>query len=660
MSLVNAKFLKQQCPEVEVHSMPTPISVTGIGSNRHTANQYAMVDFYFKSTSNSTAHFKREIHLVEDLKANALIGNDILGPEGIVLDLKNEKATVGACQNLELALEVKTRSPQIRRSVLVRKKTVIPPGTRQAIPVHGVKGNPLELPTDRDLLFEPRGNQKVAVFAHIVDCTIEAVFVQNDSTKDITLPRNTRLGDVVEYETDGYFVASPEDAGLAARPAKQKSWIKRAWKGALAAAAVFHSGTTPSLETTLANGVTVYREQASMSRLSSIVNEFPNLWVDNGNTADVPEREWMDIPLLDNWRELYKPGQARVYPVGNQDREVIDKTFDKLHDQDRMEWTTEATPFTYPCFVLWKKGGNGERKGRVVVDIRALNKITLPDAYPVPLQSDILAAVSGAKFISTVDCSSFFYQWRVKPQDRHKLTVSSHRGQETFKVAVMGYRNSPAYVQRMIDRMLRPVRGFARAYMDDIVIFSTSLEEHEDQLRQIFGILEDYNICLSPHKSFIGYPSVALLGQRVDALGLATAEEKLAAIRKLAFPRTLLQLKHYLGLTGYMRQYVPFYAAIVRPLQNRKTLLNKSFRAKGVKGNGRKRRAGRLEVITPTPRELQAFYYLQRMFSRPSILVHFNPKRQMYIDMDSSKEGGHGAYAYHSTEEDPGGDQKAA
>ncbi len=78
----------------------------------------------------------------------------------------------------------------------------------------------------------------------------------------------------------------------------------------------------------------------------------------------------------------------------------------------------------------------------------------MPDAYPVPSQTDILATIQGAQFISTVDCSSFFYQWRVKPEHRHRLTVSSHRGQETFNVAVMGYRNSPAYVQRMIDRIL--------------------------------------------------------------------------------------------------------------------------------------------------------------------------------------------------------------
>lgn len=146
----------------------------------------------------------------------------------------------------------------------------------------------------------------------------------------------------------------------------------------------------------------------------------------------------------------------------------------------------------------------------MVVDIRALNQITMPDAYPVPSQADILAAVQGTTYISTVDCASFFYQWRVKLQDRHKLTVSSHRGQETFQVAVMGYRNLPAYVQRMIDRILCPHRDFSKAYVDDIVIYTKSkrLSNHIAHLDSVFKSLMEKRISLAPRKSFLGYPTV--------------------------------------------------------------------------------------------------------------------------------------------------------
>ena len=96
-----------------------------------------------------------------------------------------------------------------------------------------------------------------------------------------------------------------------------------------------------------------------------------------------------------------------------------------------------------------------ERKGRVVIDIRALNKLVQRDAYLISMQQEILALVKDSKYISTINCTSFFYQWRVALEDRHKLTIVSYQRQETFVVVIMGFANSPAYVQRIIDQVLR-------------------------------------------------------------------------------------------------------------------------------------------------------------------------------------------------------------
>ena len=133
-------------------------------------------------------------------------------------------------------------------------------------------------------------------------------------------------------------------------------------------------------------------------------------------------------------------GKAKVYPLGLKNRKLVDDTFDELHSQGRLSWTKENTPFSYPVFVVWKTLANEQRKGRVVVDIRGLNQLVVPDAYPLPLQADIISAVKGSSYISVIDCASFFYQWRVHPEDRPKLTVVTHRGQETFNVAVMNQR----------------------------------------------------------------------------------------------------------------------------------------------------------------------------------------------------------------------------
>lgn len=401
------------------------------------------------------------------------------------------------------------------------------------------------------------------------------VYARNDTNTPLTLQKDTFLGNVMEYEVDGCYRAYPDAALLAATGPNDLDSTKTI-KEVLAMASAIRieeRANGDMLETRLDNGITVYGDMATVIELRAVAETYTNLFKDDGNAVGVPEDQWMEIPLVENWREIYNTRQAaKVYPLEPKDRQQVDKLFGKLHSQGRMEWTTTSTSFSYSVFVVWRTV-NGQQKGRVVVDIRTLNKITSPDTYPVPSQNDILNAIAGSGYITTVDCSSFFYQWRVKKEHHHRLTVSSHRGQETFNVAVMGFRNSPAYVQRQIDDVLRDHRAYSRAYVDDITIYSKRKDDHIQHLHAVFPALDRRNIRLSLEKSFLRYPSIKLLGQRVDALGLSTAEEKLAAITQLEFPRTLKDLETYLGMTGYLRQYCPYYAQVVEPLQKRKTLL---------------------------------------------------------------------------------------
>ena len=295
--------------------------------------------------------------------------------------------------------------------------------------------------------------------------------------------------------------------------------------------------------------------------------------------AKIPESDWMTIPLVNGWDPTKVA--AKVYSTTGKDCDKIDKAFDKLHNQGRIEFSNEPTSFSYPVFVVWrtimKEDGSNTRKARVVVDICGLNKITMPDSYPLPYQSNIIAAVKGCPYISTMDGVAFFYQWLVARKDCHKLTVTTHRGLEHFKVAVMGFQNSPPYVQRQIDRILRAHRSYTRAYIDNIVVFSKTLEDHLIHLNEVFNLLASLDIVLAPTKTFLGFPSTTLLGQKVDSFGMAAALEKIQAISGLAFPITLQDLEHYLGLTGWMRDYVPYYAQIVELLQSRKTEMLKGL-----------------------------------------------------------------------------------
>jgi hypothetical protein len=158
-----------------------------------------------------------------------------------------------------------------------------------------------------------------------------------------------------------------------------------------------------------------------------------------------------------------------------------------------------------------------------------------------------------------------------------------------------------------------------------------------------------------------------LLGQRVDSLGMTTAEEKIRAITALKFPATLRQLETFLGLTGWLRSSIPRYAQTAQPLQNRKTRLTQDMlaaaspasqvmaastkpmitaSAKQLSGTSRKRISSRMQY-EPTQEELEAFQDLQDAFRAPTFLVYFDRNRQLYIDLDASKVWGFAAMVYH-------------
>lgn len=130
----------------------------------------------------------------------------------------------------------------------------------------------------------------------------------------------------------------------------------------------------------------------------------------------------------------------------------------------------------------------------------------------------------------------------------------------------MGFKNSCAYVQRFMDRRLYIYRQFVKAFIDDIVIYSDTEHEHLEHLRRVLTLLREIGLSLSAKKSFLGYPSVELLGHRVDGLGMATTEQRIAAIQNIKMPNTLKDLEHYLGLTGWLRPFMPFYAQLSEPL----------------------------------------------------------------------------------------------
>lgn len=670
VTLIDRAYLNKALPSAEIRKMSTPMPVRGVGNKIIHTNEYVQIEMFVDGTIGgkpATGSFIVEAHIVEDLKANMLIGIDTLEPQGISIDFTTASAKIRACEELTVPVNVHAKAQaHTKRTVKSKSAMTVPARSTIQVPV-AYKG----MLADRDFLFEPECAQDFGteggVFAHIIDSSMTFVNVHNATDAPVRLPRKARLGSIVEFDQEGAYMVAAEHAPLSA--GNTSTWKKKSWKSNLAkglafAAAAYAAmaqpsdpalrkpsaapasatsttvGIDPALEHVMPNGVTIYGTPDVAAAIAAVANDYPEIWTDQGTTVDIPEEEWMPIPLKSD----AAPQPSRVYPVSQRDKDVINTTFDKLHQQGKMTWSSQPTPFSYPCFVVWREV-NGIKKGRVVIDIRGLNKMTQNDSYPLPLQSDITSMVAGYPYISVCDAVGWFHQFSVQREDRHKLTVVSHRGQEQSNVALMGYKGSPPYVQRQTDRLLRPYNQFAKAYVDDMVVYSKTLQEHLTHLRKIFEMYRQRRISLSPGKSFLGYPSVILLGQRVDSLGLTTSEEKLAAISSLNFPGSLRDLEIFLGLTGWLRSSIPKYAQRAEPLQQRKKALTQQL-PKGAKGQHRKTKSMRSHY-DPSQAEINSFNDLKQAFAKPTFLVHFDPARPLFIDLDASKAWGFAAMIYH-------------
>ncbi|RKF55679.1 hypothetical protein OnM2_088033, partial [Erysiphe neolycopersici] len=255
-------------------------------------------------------------------------------------------------------------------------KTSIPPHSRKLVAIGNKKGLKLNLP-NHDLLYEPQTQNILTSFPQVISGECNSVLVQNDNSNEQVIPAYHLMGHIVDTEINLMIaVTESEVYHLMPSPVKNASLPILLVKGTLAMASANLGMCTLDTksntnirrhESKLPNGVTIFGNFEEQELLKELVDEFKVIWTDRGCFAKPPNDHQMTIELKENWEELYKPGQARVYKQGLEEQAIIDKTHDKLHKQGRLYWTTKSTPFSFPVFVVWKIV-NGECKGRVVVD----------------------------------------------------------------------------------------------------------------------------------------------------------------------------------------------------------------------------------------------------------------------------------------------------
>ena len=299
----------------------------------------------------------------------------------------------------------------------------------------------------------------------------------------------------------------------------------------------------------------------------------------------------------------------------------------------------KGSPYALQVFVAQRNG-----KPRPVVDMRPLNTLVPADSYPIPRQDEVLDAIGGHLFITSLDVTSSFYQRMIYKPDQYRTAVASHRGHEYFKVAVMGYKRSVQHNQRLFDRMFKTLLWrIVCVYIDDIFIYSNSFEDHVRDLDEVMQILSNKGFTLKARKAFIGYQSIEVLGRQVDRLGLSSTSEKTEAIKKIEFPINLKDLERFIGLASWNRHLIPFLAHRIAPLQRLKTkLLNER------ETRDQRARYVQRTTLEPMKKEVDSFGDVKEALIDSVRNYHFIKGRLLFIFLDASKAWGFGAGVYQS------------
>ena len=222
-----------------------------------------------------------------------------------------------------------------------------------------------------------------------------------------------------------------------------------------------------------------------------------------------------------------------------------------------------TSPYAAPIVIVRKKNGTI----RCCCDYRRLNDVTVKDAFPLPRMDECIDALSGAKYFSTLDLASGYHQVMMNEDDRHKTAFTTPFGLYEWTRLPFGLANAPAHFSRLMQYVMHDhLFQVMLVYLDDLLVYADSFEEHLRRLQLIIDRLREVNLKLNPDKCALVKSSVVFLGHVLSADGLRTDPEKIRAVEEYPVPKTVTEVRAFLGLAGYYRKFVKNFSRLARPL----------------------------------------------------------------------------------------------
>lgn len=290
------------------------------------------------------------------------------------------------------------------------------------------------------------------------------------------------------------------------------------------------------------------------------IRDYWSVFGEPGHNERLPDRRPWDhtIELTPDFKSV----KAKLYPVPKSQQEELDKF---LEDNLRNGQIRESkSPMSSPFFFIKKADGSL----RPVQDYRKLNEMTIKNRYPLPLIGELLDKLQDAKWFSKVDIRWGFTNVRIKEGDEWKAAFLTNRGLYEPLVMFFGMCNAPATFQKMMNDIFKELieKGKIIVYMDDILIFTETEEEHWEIVRQVLALLSKHKLSLKVAKCEFCKPEIPFLGMIIGHKEIRMDPKKTEAIAEWPLLKSKKEVQQFLGFCNFYRRFIKDFSKIARPL----------------------------------------------------------------------------------------------
>ena len=283
------------------------------------------------------------------------------------------------------------------------------------------------------------------------------------------------------------------------------------------------------------------------------------------------------------------------------------------------------SPYAAPVVLVRKKDGSL----RLCVDYRRLNAKTVPDAYPLPRIQESLDSLVGAEYFSTLDLASGYHQIAMAPEDQHKTAFSTPFGLFEYTRMPMGLISAPATFQRLMQATMSDfLFQFLLVYLDDLLVYSRTFDEHIDQLDRLLTRLEETGLKLKPSKCQFLRREVTYLGHTISAEGVSCEAGKVEAVTNWPVPTTVTEVRSFLGFASYYRRFISGFSRIAGPLHE---LVAEA-------STGSKRKKASITHLWNDGHQT-AFSNLKKALTSAPVLGYADFKQPFLLETDASHDG---------------------